>query len=82
MLTKEEEETAEMKYAIRQFLDEMEDECIEINETELEQRVAELCNAFGVNTPSTKPKKHKPHTCKQCGAPLKDVKCDYCGTEY
>ena len=24
----------------------------------------------------------KLHTCSQCGAPLKDGKCDYCGTEY
>ena len=103
MLTKEEEETAEMRYAIhsgeaimtrkqmeayevgnaiRNLLDEIETEGVEISEQELEQRINELCKAFGVTPPSLKPKKHKPHTCSQCGAPIHNGKCDYCGTIY
>lgn len=80
MLTKKEEEAAEMKYAIRQVLDEMDDECIEISEAELEQRINDVCKEYGITPP--KHNKHKPHTCKQCGAPLHNGKCDYCGTEY
>lgn len=26
--------------------------------------------------------KARPHICSQCGAPLKDGKCEYCGMDY
>ena len=72
----------DMAYALKQLLDEIEDEGVEITDAELEQRINELCKAYGVTPPSLKPKKHKPHTCSQCGAPIHKGKCDYCGTEY
>jgi predicted RNA-binding protein with PUA domain len=29
---------------------------------------------------SSGPKLHLPETCKQCGAPVTSIKCDYCGS--
>lgn len=73
--------TAEQQKAIKQVLDEAEAEGIKIDAHELEQRIADICKVYGIDPP--KPRhKNKLHTCQQCGAPLKDGKCDYCGTEY
>ena len=81
VITAEQQNALAVKGAIRDILDEIEDEGVEISEQELEQRIADICKAYGIDPP--KPRhKNKLNTCPQCGAPLKDGKCDYCGTEY
>lgn len=81
VITAEQQKAIEVKEAIKQVLDEAEAEGIEIDAHELEQRIADICKVYGIDPP--KPRhKNKLHTCPQCGAPIKDGKCDYCGTEY
>ena len=98
----------ELRRSIIEALDEIEDSEVEIDETEVAERVAGVFNAFDTEVPDAvaeaihqtfdysklfsgcvsignflkKKEKHKQHTCTQCGAPLHDGKCDYCGTEY
>ena len=80
IMTRKQMDAYEADKAIRDLLDDIEAEGIEISEAELEQRINEVCKAYGVTIP--KPKKHKTHTCPQCGAPIHNGKCEYCGTEY
>lgn len=81
IITAEQKQAIEVKEAIKQVLDDIEAEGIEIDDQELEQRIADICKVYGIDPP--KPKhRNKLHTCQQCGAPLKDGKCEYCGTSY
>lgn len=81
VITAEQQKAIAAKEAIKQVLDEAEAKGIEIDPQELEQRIIDICKAFGIDPP--KPiHKTKLHTCQQCGAPIHNGKCDYCGTEY
>lgn len=99
-----------VREAINEILEDIETQGIEIDADELEQRIDEVCKAFGISSPkrrvnADKPeeevseavakaisykfkkleeisRKEKRHTCSQCGAPLNDGKCEYCGTNY
>ena len=95
MLTKEEEEAAELRFALLEVIDEIEARGVEIDETEVAERIAELCRQFNEEVPPAvaealrrkteqlnQIENKTTHTCTQCGAPLKDGKCEYCGTEY
>ena len=99
MLTKEEEEAAELRFALSEVINEIQDSQVEISEAELEQRIREIFKAYNTPFPYDIPPavsdalrrkaehlnqiaNNTPHTCTQCGAPLKDGKCEYCGTIY
>ena len=95
MLNKEEEEAAELRFALLEVIDEIEASGVEIDETEVAERIAEIYRRFDEEVPSAvaeaicknferinKEINNTPHTCTQCGAPLKDGKCEYCGTIY
>ena len=82
VLTPQQQEQLIQRGRIIDALDEITDRGIPITEDEVAEAVAkaigEKCrrlNEMATKTP-------KPHTCSQCGAPLKDGKCEYCGTEY
>ena len=92
---KEEEEAAELRFALSELIDEMDASEVEIDETEVEERIAELFRHFNEEVPPAVAEALRrkndqlnnainktPHTCTQCGAPIKAGKCDYCGTEY
>lgn len=79
MLTKKEEEAAEMRFALTQALDAIEAEERIVTEDEVSEAIAE---AIRMQFELMKMNSNKPHTCPQCGAPLHNGKCDYCGTEY
>ena len=81
VITAEQQKALAAKAAIKQALDEAEAEGIEIDAQELEQRIADICKAYGIDPPKQR-HNTKPHNCPQCGAPIHDGKCDYCGTEY
>ena len=81
VITAEQQKAIAVKEAIKQVLDEAEAEGIEIDAQELEQRIADICKVFGIDQPKLR-HKNKLHTCPQCGAPIKNGRCDYCGTEY
>ena len=89
------EEPGELRRDIIEALDEIVDSEVEIDETEVAERIAELYRHFDEEVPHAvaeaickkferinKEINNTPHTCTQCGAPIKDGKCDYCGTEY
>lgn len=71
------------KEALKKAIEEIEDSGVEIDEDELEQRIEDVCKTYGISLPKRRVKpKEKSHTCTQCGAPLKNGKCEYCGTDF
>lgn len=69
------------KMEVLKALDELEEEERIITEEEVSEAVAK---AIGYKFKKLEEisRKEKRHTCSQCGAPLKDGKCEYCGTNY
>ena len=82
VITPQQQEQLIQRGRIIDALDEITDRGIPITEDEVAEAVAKAIdeNCRRLNEMATK--KPKPHTCTQCGAPLKDGKCEYCGTEY
>ena len=82
IMTMEQQKVYEAKMALNELFDEIENNGCEISEEELDERLTEFCTAFGIEKPNRNIRKQKQHTCQQCGAPLHDGRCEYCGTEY
>ena len=64
---------------IRKNLDDLEAEERIVTEDEVREAVAK---AISMKFERMKTNFNKPHTCSQCGAPIHNGKCDYCGTIY
>ena len=85
---KQQEEERAFKEAIETAIDEIIKEGVEITEEELAARLNAVSKAFGFgmlpgyNERQTKRinKNVKDYSCPNCGAPLHNGKCDYCGT--
>ena len=79
------------KDALLEVLDDIEDSGITINEDELAGRICECAKSFNVsskvainvyeNLKRIQWKSVKVTNCPNCGAPIHEHKCDYCGTE-
>ena len=62
--------------ALHDLLNEIEENAFEISEREMDERVTELCNEFGIKMKDKAPRKT---TCPTCGAPIQGKQCEYCG---
>ena len=68
--------------AICEVLEELEDAEVEISEDELHARIKEIAEKYGITIDPPQLPKNKTRICPQCGAPIHNGKCEYCGTEY
>ena len=83
VVTRQQMEAYKAREAINEVLEDIEAQGMEIDSDELEQRIEDVCKTYGISLPKRRVKpKEKPHICTQCGAPLKDGKCEYCGMDY
>lgn len=80
IMTMEQQKAYETKKRIIQGLDDLEASETFITDEDVSAIVAEALHKR-VEDMNNKAMK-KPHTCQQCGAPLKNGKCEYCGTNY
>ena len=70
-----------MKMKVSKALEELMKEERIVTEEEVSEEVAKAIGYKFKKLEETSRKENR-HTCSQCGAPLKDCKCEYCGTDY
>lgn len=75
------EKGEQLRKRLTDALDSLEEEDRIITEDEVSDAVAK---AIGYKAKQLNKifSKARPRHCSQCGAPLKDGKCEYCGTDY
>lgn len=82
VLTLQQQEQLKQRDRIIGALDEIIDRGIPTTEDEVSEVVAKAIGEKVRRLNEMATKKPKPHSCPNCGAPLHDGKCDYCGTNY
>ena len=80
VLTPQQQEQLKQRGRIIDALDEITDRGIPTTEDEVAEAVAKAIGEKVRRLNEKATKKPKPHSCPNCGAPLHDGKCDYCGT--
>lgn len=75
-----EEQAKQLRKRMTDSLDRLEEKDRIITEDEVAEVVAKAIGEKFSRLNEMATKKSKPHSCPNCGAPLHDGKCDYCGT--